>query len=208
MEHLLELLASMVMYSIEATGYAGIALLMAAESANIPVPSEVIMPFAGYLVSKGEFSFWWVVFWGAAGNLAGAVGSYYLGYFGGRRFLVSYGKFLFITMHDLEMADRLFGKYGSAIALFSRMLPVVRTFISFPAGVAKMNIWKFSRYTFAGSFLWSIFLAYIGVALGENWHSLEGYFRKFDWLIVGILLLLGIWWIWRHIKILKQENHG
>src|SRR3989344_1950650 len=188
MEHLLELLASMVMYSIEATGYAGIALLMAAESANIPVPSEIIMPFAGYLVSKGEFSFWWGVFWGAAGNVAGSVVSYYLGYFGGRRCLVSYGKFLFITMHDLETADRLFGKYGSAIALFSRLLPIVRTFISFPAGVAKMNIWKFSLYTFIGSFVWSIFLTYVGVVLGENWHSWEGYFRKFDWLIAGLLV--------------------
>ncbi len=208
MEHILELFASVIIQVIETTGYAGIGFLMTLESANIPIPSEIIMPFAGYLVSKGEFGFWQVVLWGAIGNLLGSLVSYALGFYGGRAFLSRYGKWLFITPHDIALADRLFVKYGAIIALVSRVLPIVRTFISFPAGIAKMNIWKFSLYTFAGSFLWSIFLTYIGVKLGENWHSLEGYFRAFDWLIAGILLIFGVWWIVRHIKILKSTPNN
>ena len=206
MEHVLEIFASFVIQVIETTGYAGIAFLMALESANIPIPSEIIMPFAGYLVSKGEFGFWQVVFWGAIGNLLGSLASYALGFYGGRSFLSRYGKWFFITPHDVALADRLFWKYGAIIAFASRVLPVVRTFISFPAGVAKMNVWKFSLYTFAGSFLWSILLTYLGVVLGENWHSLESYFRTFDWLIAGILLGLGVWWIVRHTKKLKTQS--
>ena len=207
MEYLLEFLANTVIGIIETTGYAGIAVLMALESANIPIPSEIIMPFAGYLVSKGEFGFWQVVFWGAFGNLLGSLVSYALGFYGGRAFLGRYGKWLFITPHDIALADRLFWRHGAIIAFASRVLPVVRTFISFPAGIARMNIWKFSLYTFAGSFLWSGLLAYIGVQLGENWHSLEGYFRTFDWLIAGILLILGVWWIIRQIKHLKTNSN-
>jgi len=202
----LELFAGIIIQTIETTGYAGIAILMALESANIPIPSEIIMPFAGYLVSKGEFGFWQVVFWGAIGNLLGSLASYALGFYGGRAFLGRYGKWLFITPYDVALADRLFWKYGTIITFASRVLPVVRTFISFPAGVAKMDLRKFLLYTFAGSFLWSGLLAYIGVQLGENWHSLERYFRTFDWLIAGILLVLGVWWIWRHIRILKHET--
>ena len=206
MEHLLEFLAGIIMQTIETTGYAGIAVLMALESANIPIPSEIVMPFAGYLVSKGEFGFWQVVLWGAIGNLLGSLASYGFGFYGGRRFLGRYGKWFFITPHDVALADRLFWKYGTIIAFASRILPVVRTFISFPAGIAKMDLRKFLLYTFAGSFLWGIFLTYIGVKLGENWHSLEGYFRTFDWLIAGILIMLGVWWIMKHIKH-EKNNH-
>jgi len=206
MEHLLEFLATIVIQTIETTGYAGIAVLMALESANIPIPSEIIMPFAGYLVSKGEFGFWQVVFWGAIGNLLGSLASYALGFYGGRAFLDRWGKWLFITPHDVALADRLFWKYGAIIAFVSRMLPVVRTFISFPAGVAKMDLRKFLLYTFAGSFVWSILLTYFGVVLGENWHSLESYFRKFDWLLAGILLVLGVWWIVRHIREIQNSK--
>lgn len=207
MEYILETLASIVIQTIETTGYAGIGFLMALESANIPIPSEVIMPFAGYLVSKGEFGFWQVVFCGAIGNLLGSLASYALGFYGGRAFLARYGKWFFITPHDVALADRLFWKYGAIIAFVSRVLPVVRTFISFPAGVAKMDLRKFALYTFAGSFLWSGLLAYIGVQLGENWHSLEGYFRTFDWLVAGILLCLAVWWILRHLRHAKNNHY-
>ena len=200
MELILAWLSSIIIGVIEETGYAGIAVLMALESANIPVPSEIIMPFSGYLVFSGNFNLFWVVFWGAFGNLAGSIVSYYLGFFGGRRFLEKYGKFLFVSRHDLDLAEKWFQKYGTLTIFASRVLPVVRTFISFPAGIARMGIFKFSVYTFAGSFLWSYFLTYVGVIMGENWTKLEVYFRKFDWLIGIVLMLCAGWWVLRHVK--------
>jgi len=203
-EFFLGWLSGIIIQIIDSTGYAGIFVLMALESANIPVPSEIIMPFSGYLVFQGKFNLLWVALWGAFGNLAGSVISYYLGFFGGRVFLEKYGKFLFITKHDLDLADKWFQKYGTITIFASRVLPVVRTFISFPAGIARMNIWKFSVYTFGGSFIWSYFLAYVGVITGENWTILEGYFRKFDWAIVLLGILFIIWWIGRHLSKVKS----
>ncbi len=200
MEFILEWLSRIIISIIESTGYAGIAFLMALESANIPVPSEVIMPFSGYLVFAGKFNLWWVAFWGAFGNLVGSLVSYYFGFYGGRKFLGKYGKFFFVTENDLDLADRWFQKYGTLTIFASRVLPVVRTFISFPAGIARMNVWKFSIYTFAGAFVWSYFLAYVGVIMGENWTHLEAYFRKFDWVIIIGVIILGAWWVLRHIK--------
>ena len=204
-EIIFEFLANTVIFVIETTGYVGIALLMALESANIPIPSEVIMPFAGFLVWEEKLNWWLVIFAGAFGNLLGSLVSYYLGKWGGRPFLERYGRYFFITKHDLDLGDRLFAKYGPITIFASRVLPIVRTFISFPAGMARMNIWKFSLYTFTGSFIWSMMLAYAGLITGENWDGLKEYFRTFDWLIAGIIVALGIWWIWRHIKLLKRE---
>jgi membrane protein DedA with SNARE-associated domain len=206
MEFILEWLSNTIIHIIDSAGYAGIFILMAVESANIPVPSEIIMPFSGYLVFLGKFNLLWVALWGAAGNLIGSLISYYLGYFGGRQFLEKYGKFFFVTKHDLALADGWFDKYGSITAFVSRMLPIVRTFISFPAGVARMNILKFSIYTFAGSFIWSFILAYVGVIMGENWKNLEVYFRKFDWAIAILIVLGVIWWVRRHVRNIKHET--
>lgn len=206
MEYILEIFASFIIQTIETTGYAGIMVLMALESANIPIPSEIIMPFSGFLVWEGKLDFLWVVFWGAMGNLIGSVISYYVGFLGGRPFLEKYGKFLLVTKHDVDLADQWFQKYGTITIFASRVLPIVRTFISFPAGIARMNIWKFSVYTLTGSFIWSFVLAYAGVLTGQNWNALEGYFRTFDWLIAGILLVLGVWWICRHIQKIKNEK--
>jgi len=206
MEFVLEYLSSTVILIIERTSYVGIFVLMALESANIPIPSEIIMPFSGYLVFQEKFNFIWVVFWGALGNLIGSIVSYYLGFFGGRRFLEKYGRFLFVSEHDLNLADSWFKRYGTITIFASRVLPVVRTFISFPAGIAKMNIWKFSIYTFAGSFIWSYFLTYVGVIMGENWTQLEVYFRKFDWAII-LIIIIGIgWWVMRHLRGKKQRG--
>ena len=202
---LLETLATFVISTIESTGYAGIAVLMALESANIPIPSEIIMPFSGFLVWQGVFQFWWVVWWGAVGNLIGSLVSYYLGYFGGRPFLRKYGRFIFITEHDVALAEKLFDKYGSIVVFVSKMLPIVRTFNSFPAGLAKMNIWKFSIYSFIGSVIWSYFLTYVGFTAGENWDILKTYFHKLDW-VIGIIIIAGaIFWIWRHIISNRHE---
>ena len=207
MEYLLELFAGIIIQTIETTGYAGIAVLMALESANIPIPSEIIMPFAGFLVWEEKLDLLWVVFWGAMGNLIGSVISYYIGFFGGRPFLEKYGKFLLITKHDLDLGEQWFQKYGTTIIFTSRVLPIIRTFVSLPAGISRMNIWKFSVYTLGGSFIWSFILTYAGVIMGQNWTDLEGYFRKFDWVIVSILFALGAWWVWRHVKLLRNLDN-
>lgn len=200
MGYILELLATTVISIIENTRYAGIFVLMALESANIPIPSEIIMPFAGFLVWEEKLSFLPVVLWGALGNLFGSLVSYYLGFFGGRPFLERYGKFFLLKESDLRFADKFFQRYGSFAIFIGKVLPVVRTFISFPAGVARMNIWKFSAYTIIASFIWSYLLAYAGLVMGENWETLGVYFKKFDWAI-GILFVAGLlWWIRRHFK--------
>jgi len=189
LEYILETLTVFTLDTIESLGYAGVFLLMALESANIPIPSEIIMPFSGFLVSTGSFNFWLVVFFGALGNLAGSLVSYFAASKLDRRIRKN---------RDFALAERWFKKYGDISMFFSRMLPIVRTFISFPAGMFKVNIWKFSAYTFAGSFLWSWLLTYIGFVLGENWQTLEPYFRQFDYVIVGIGVASFIWWIWHH----------
>ena len=174
---------------------------MALESACIPIPSEVIMPFSGFLVFEGKFSFWLVVFWGTMGNLIGSAIAYFIGFYGGRPLVEKYGKYILLSHSDLELAERWFQKYGSLSIFFSRILPVARTFISFPAGVAKMNFFKFSVYTTVGSAIWSVFLTYVGFFGGENWSKIEVYFKKFDWFI-GILGILGIgWFIYHKLKL-------
>ncbi len=191
-------LSSLVISVISTTGYAGVFILMALESACIPIPSEVIMPFSGFLVWEGRFILWQVVLWGAVGNLFGSIIAYVVGYFGGRKTIEKYGKYILISGHDLELADNWFKKYGQAAVFFSRLLPVVRTFISLPAGIARMDFKKFCLYTFLGSLPWSFFLTYAGLIAGENWNELKVYFHKFD-LVIGIIIILGaIWWIRRH----------
>lgn len=191
---------NLVIEIIQATGYWGIGVMMAIESLNVPIPSEVIMPFAGFLVHQGILSFWLVVFVGAIGNLVGSVCSYYVGFYGGRVFLLRWGKFIFFSLEDLEKGEKWFLRYGSQIAFFSRLLPVVRTFVSFPAGVARMPIGIFSLYTFCGSFLWSLFLTYAGYTAGEHWDFLSPLFHKLDWLFLLVLAMLLIWWIRKHTK--------
>lgn len=205
MTYILETLGTFVINTIEITGYAGITILMALESANIPIPSEIIMPFSGFLVWQGTLQFWPVVIWGAIGNLIGSLVSYYLGYFGGRPFFKKYGRFIFVTEHDVALAEKLFDKYGAIAIFVSKLLPIVRTFASFPAGLARMNILKFSIYSFIGSVIWSYFLTYVGFTAGENWDILKTYFHKFDWVIAALIIAAGIYWIWRHVVNNRNE---
>lgn len=201
MESIIAWLSGVIISVIEKTGYVGIATLMALESVNIPIPSEVIMPFSGYLAFQGKLNLIWVALAGAFGNLIGSLISYYLGFFGGRALLARYGKFLLLNGDDVDLASRWFEKYGMMTIFVARLLPIVRTFISFPAGIARMNIWKFSAYTFFGSLMWSFVLAYyVGVIMGEKWENIGGYFRKFDWVIVLVLLAGGGFWVWRHVR--------
>jgi membrane protein DedA with SNARE-associated domain len=196
-------LTSFIVATISAMGYWGIVLLMAIESACIPLPSEIIMPFSGYLVSKGEMNLWLVGIAGAFGCVVGSIVAYYVGMYGGRPFIEKYGRYILLSRHDLDIADRWFAKYGEAIVFISRLLPAIRTFIAFPAGVARMNMTRFIIYTFAGSLPWCLGLAYIGQKLGEKWDkddTLKTWFHRFDF-VIGIVGVAAVaWWIWRHIK--------
>jgi len=204
-EQIISILAGFIIWGISLLGYSGVALMMAIESACVPLPSEIIMPFSGYLVSTGEFSLWGVTFAGAIGCVAGSVIAYWVGYWGGRPMAEKYGRYVLVTHHDLDIADRFFYKYGNAAVFVSRMLPVVRTFISLPAGIARMNFTKFVTYTFLGSLPFCLFLAYIGKKLGDNWNTLGVYFHKFD-AVIGIMALAGIiWFVRRHINIKKSK---
>ena len=197
---IIEILARFVIDTISASGYLGIVALMGIESACIPLPSEIIMPFSGYLVFRGDFELFRVALAGAFGCVVGSVPAYYLGLYGGRPLVERYGKYVLISRRDLDIADRWFERYGDWAIFFSRLLPVVRTFISFPAGVARMNFSRFVAYTLIGSFPWCLGLAYLGMKLGENWDTLGVYFHRFD-IVIGILIALGaIYYIWHHLK--------
>jgi membrane protein DedA with SNARE-associated domain len=184
---------------------------MAVESAAIPFPSEIIMPLAGWLlVKKRELGFEWLflaAFYGALGNTIGSLVAYYAGAWGGRPLLQRYGRFVFITRRELDLADRWFERYGERAVLVSRLLPVIRTFISVPAGVARMNVWRFTVLTFVGSYPWSLGLAWAGFALGENWEQITGWFRPVA-LPIGIAVLLIVaYFLYRRIReVLHQES--
>ncbi len=191
-------LSRFIVSMISTFGYTGIFLTMAIESACIPLPSEIIMPFAGYLVSSGQFTMLGVTLAGAIGNVAGSIVAYYAGVWGGRSFVEQYGPYMLVSRTDIATADRWFAKYGEATVFFGRMLPVVRTFISLPAGIAGMNIYRFILFTFLGALPWCYLLAYIGVKMGEEWEHLRDYFHQFD-IVIGLSLALGLgYFLWSH----------
>ena len=159
---IIEILSALIVGTISALGYPGLVLLMGIESACIPLPSEIIMPFSGYLVYTGRFSLWAVSVAGALGCVAGSILAYWVGMYGGRPFIEKYGRYVLVSQHDLDLADGLFARWGEIIVFGSRLLPVIRTFIAFPAGVAKMNLGRFVVYTFFGSLPWCLGLAYVG----------------------------------------------
>lgn len=205
---IIEILSGFIVATISALGYSGVVLLMAIESACIPLPSEIIMPFSGYLVYKGEMNLWGVGVAGALGCVLGSLVAYWVGMYGGRPLIEKYGRYILLSRHDLDLADRWFSKYGEVIVFVSRLLPAIRTFIAFPAGVARMNLTKFVVYTFAGSLPWCLGLAYVGQKLGEQWNkndTLKTWFHRFDF-VIGIVGLLAVtWWVWRHIKHSRSE---
>lgn len=198
-----------IISTIAVLGYGGVFLLMAIQSANIPIPSEVIMPFSGFLVSQGQMNLWWVTLAGAFGSLLGSIFSYWLGLIGGRPLIEKYGKYILVSHHDLDLADSWFTKRGEWTVFFGRILPIVRTFISFPAGIAQMNFGRFLIYSFLGSIPWTLALAYLGLKLGQNWDAIKIYTHKFDYLILGLIIAFIVWWVWRHIRInskFKSQN--
>lgn len=189
--NILNQIADFIISLISNLGYGGIFVLMAMESAFLPIPSEVVLPFAGFLVAKGVFSFWPVVLISTLGCIAGSAASYYIGIKGGRPLLEKYGKYILIANSEIKFSERLFQKHGNKITLVARLLPVLRTVISLPAGIARMPFKQFIIYSGVGSLPWCAALTYVGVVLGENWNSLAGYFHNIDIIIViGIVLLV------------------
>jgi membrane protein DedA with SNARE-associated domain len=181
---------------IAAMGYGGIIILMAIESACVPLPSELIMPFAGYLVFTGKMKLLWVATAGAIGCNLGSLIAYEIGSYGGRPLVEKYGRWILLSPHELAWTDRFFRRWGYLAVFFGRVLPVVRTFIALPAGVARMPRGRFHIYTFLGSWPWCLALAWLGMKLGQNWRSLGKYFHQFDAVIGGLLLAGIVWFVW------------
>ena len=208
-ERILPYLIHFVTQVIGSMGYAGIVALMGIESACVPLPSEIIMPFAGYLVYTGRFSLFWAATAGAIGCNVGSVLAYWIGAAGGRPLVERYGRWVLMSHHDLDRMTRFFEKYGTITVLVGRLLPVVRTFIAFPAGVARMPQLRFHIYTFIGSWPWCFVLAYAGMKLGEKWHTdprFEQAFHRFH-LVVELALVVGIvWFVWSHFNRFKKAD--
>ncbi len=202
-EKILAAVAAFITAFIASTGYIGVAVLMGIESACIPLPSEIIMPFAGYQVYIGHLSLWGVATAGALGCNLGSVIAYWIGAYGGRPLVERYGRYILLSHHDLDRTTTFFEKYGSITVLIGRLLPVVRTFIALPAGIARMNQVRFHLYTFLGSWPWCYVLAYVGMKLGQHWDSdprFKAAFHRFH-LGVEVVLLAGIvWFLWTHLK--------
>jgi membrane protein DedA with SNARE-associated domain len=210
-ERILAVVVQFITHVIDLGGYSGVALLMGIESACIPLPSEIIMPFAGYLVYLGHMDLVWAATAGALGCNLGSVVAYWIGAKGGRPLVERYGRWVLMGHHDLDRMTWFFNKYGSITVLLARLLPIVRTFIAFPAGIARMPQIRFHLYTFIGSWPWCFALAYAGMKLGEKWHTdprFEAAFHRFH-LGVEVVLLAGlIWFIRSHWKRFHAERQA
>ena len=206
---LLSAVVSWIVAVISAGGYFGVMLLMAIESACTPLPSEVIMPFAGYLVSVGQFSLLGAATAGAIGCNVGSTVAYYVADWGGRAAVERWGRYVLFGPEELERTEKFFARYGSATVFVARLLPVVRAYIAFPAGLARMPMLKFQLYTFAGSWPWCFGLAYIGLKLGERWDSdptFRRLYHEFDAVIVAVLLAGFAWFVWTHARALRRRR--
>jgi membrane protein DedA with SNARE-associated domain len=203
LNRLTDALAGLVVATISGGGYAGVIALMAIESACIPLPSEVIMPFSGYLVSTGRFNLAAVATAGAIGCNIGSTIAYWVGAHGGRPLVERWGHYAFVGRRELAIADRFFARYGGITVFLARLLPVIRTFIALPAGIARMNPIKFQLYTFLGSWPWCFGLAWLGMTLGNRWNAdprMKEIFHRFDGAIVVLVLAAAAWYLWTHAK--------
>jgi membrane protein DedA with SNARE-associated domain len=196
---IIEILSPIVQFitsTISALGYGGIFVLMILESALIPIPSEIIMPFSGFLVSAGKMGAVAVILAGSFGNLVGSIATYFLGIKLGRAFLIKYGKYILFRPHHLVFTEQLFHKYGERIVFVGRLLPVVRTYISLPAGIGRTNFFKFVVYTLAGSLIWNTILTYAGIQLGHNWKHIDQYSRYLDIIAIVAVIAFVVWIIY------------
>ena len=200
LHQLLDPILQMIRDTVASWSYLGIAAMMAIESANIPLPSEAIMPTAGLLVQKGQMNFHLAALAGAIGCLIGSIPSYFLGLYGGRPFVQKYGRWFLLNESDLDTADRWVDKWGDWAFFVCRMLPVVRTFISFPAGVLRAHFGMFCLFTFLGSWIWCYLLTWVGIKFGENLETFVNIWHKFDIAIVAFVALGFGWYLYRHLK--------
>ncbi|MFA5991033.1 MAG: DedA family protein [Candidatus Doudnabacteria bacterium] len=205
-ENILGVVTNFIIHIISSMGYLGVGFLMAIQTMAIPMPSEVILPFAGSLIVSGRFTLWGLALVGALGSGLGSSIAYYIGFKGGRPLINKYGRFILISTHDLDLVEKFFSRFGSWSAFFGQLLPVVRSFIAFPAGASKMSYKKFILFSMTGSFIWSLVLVYFGMKLGENWSTLREKLHGFDTAIIVLIIIGGIWWVWRHIKQRKVER--
>ncbi|MCM2532579.1 DedA family protein [Neobacillus pocheonensis] len=200
---ILHQLGDVAIHWINSIGYWGILLGMILESACIPIPSEVIMPFGGYLVLTGHLNILGVILIGTVGNILGSLIAYAIGYWGGKRFINRFGKYVFLSKKHLDSAEKWFDKRGEITVFVSRILPAIRTFISLPAGVARMNLVKFLTYTAIGSLIWSGILTYVGYALGKNWQNIQNILHPITYLVAVIVLVILVFLI---VKVLKSKK--
>jgi len=192
----------------ERFGYVGVVIAMTIESCAIPLPSELILPFAGWSVSRGlvepltssPWSYWGAVVAGVLGNTLGSLASYAIGAYGGRPLVQRYGRYVLISAHDLELAERWFARFGEATVFFSRMLPIVRTFISVPAGIARMPLWRFTLFSILGAIPWVMLLVWGGMQLGDHWLDLKQSLRGLDYLVAAALVAAVGLFVWRHVR--------
>ncbi len=187
-----EYLSTFIIHWMTLFGYTGLFLLSLLESAGILIPSEIVLPFAGFLVASGEFLFWPTVLLATLGNVVGSIVLFWIGKSGGRWFLEKYGKYVFIHKGEIEKGEAWFNRHGVKAVFWARMMPIVRTFISLPAGVNRMNFKKFILFTSLGALPWNLALVYLGVKTGENWNSFHPYFHIFDYIIGAVLVLLAL----------------
>ena len=181
-------------------GYGGVIIAMAIESCCIPLPSELIMPLAGFYAFQGRLSLYGAALAGAVGCVIGSAVAYWIGAKGGRPLLLRYGRYILISARDADRADYFFARYGEATAFFTRLMPIVRTFISLPAGITRMNLGKFLTYTFLGSLIWSFILAFAGYKLGQHWDQVGGVLRRYEYVIIAIAVILVALYIYRHLR--------
>jgi membrane protein DedA with SNARE-associated domain len=203
LQHVTAAIAGFIVAIISASGYLGIAGLMAVESACIPIPSEIIMPFSGYLASTGRFDLLLAATAGAVGCNLGSTVAYAIGRYGGRPLVERWGSYILISRRDLDDADRFFARYGGVAVLAGRLLPVIRTFIALPAGIARLSQLRFQVYTFVGSWPWCFALAYVGYKLGQRWNTdprLQAVMHRFDWVVLAAIVLASCWYVWRHFR--------
>jgi membrane protein DedA with SNARE-associated domain len=206
--YITELITSVITNLYISTGLLGLILAMAIESCCIPLPSEVVIPVAGLLLAQHKLlpgvstpvGIVLIALAGSIGCLIGSIIAYGIGYKGGRPLMLKYGRYVLISQHDAERADHFFQRWGSTTAFFSRLLPVVRTYISLPAGITKMSFVKFCLYSFAGSFPWCLLLAYAGVVLEGNITVIEPYYKSFEYVIIALVVVLIVFYIWHHIR--------
>ena len=192
---------------ITKTSYFGIGIAMTLESMVVPLPSEAVMPFAGFLWFEHKLSFWWIVLAATLGSIIGSLISYYIGAYGGRPFVRKFGKYVLLNEHDLENTERFFAKYGDKTIFISRFIPVIRHLISIPAGVGRMNIWKFLIYTIAGAGLWNTFLTWLGYQLGSNWQKIRQYSEIIDIVLAVLIVTAIIYFIYKHRQRRRLNNN-